>query len=197
MHVWLKSIITSQHIIIHNLRTYVYSYSILICSVISFLVHAWILSCLVRGCFVLSCPGLLGIGINPALLSMSCFLLICLVFSCHAPVMCIVSCLLQDFPVVSCHVLFALSCIISCFFLSCFSGLVFIYPTLSSLFLSDLVMNCIICIVPAFYSIVLGICLLYYLRYPKFVFEISLCHDLPSSCSLQILIMQPIPSYIS
>ena len=105
MHVWLKSIITSQHIIIHNLRTYVYSYSILICSVISFLVHAWILSCLVRGCFVLSCPGLLGIGINPALLSMSCFLLICLVFSCHAPVMCIVSCLYRislSFLVMSC-----------------------------------------------------------------------------------------------
>ena len=68
MHVWLKSIITSQHIIIHNLRTYVYSYSILFCSVISFLAHAWILSCLVRGCFVLSCR-----------------VLACLVFACFLP----------------------------------------------------------------------------------------------------------------
>ena len=145
------------------------------CLVVSWLAWYWHASCLTF--YVLLSPDLS-----------------CLFMSCTCHVHCVL--LVQDFPVVSCHVLFALSCIISCFFLSCFSGLVFIYPTLSSLFLSDLVMNCIICIVPAFYSIVLGICLLYYLRYPKFVFQISLCHDLPSSCSLQIIIMQPIPSYI-
>ena len=198
MHVWLKSIITSQHIIIHNLRTYVYSYSILFCSVISFLAHAWILSCLVRGCFVLSCRVL-------ACLVLACFLpyFLCLAFSwfvlsfhvMHLSCALCLACyrISLSFLVMSCLPCLVLSHV---FFFLVFQDF-FIYPTLSSLFLSDLVMNCIICIVPAFYSIVLGICLLYYLRYPKFVFQISLCHDLPSSCSLQILIMQPFPSYRS